>query len=68
VAAITSNVRLATAPGNVMLPAGMLPKPSVVNVTALLAIDRQLLDRRISALASIEVRELDEGLRLVLGL
>lgn len=68
VAAITSNMRLATAPGNVMLPDGLLPKPSVINVTALLAIDRQLLDRRIVTLPAIEVRELDRGLRLVLRL
>ncbi len=68
VAAITSNMRLVTAPGNVVLPDELLPKPSVINVTQLLAIDRQLLDRRIAMLAAIEVRELDEGLRLVLGL
>lgn len=68
VAAITSNMRLATAPGNVVLPDELLPKPSVINVTQLLAIDRQLLDRRIAALAPIEIRELDQGLRLVLGL
>ena len=37
-------------------------------VTVLLAIDRQLLDRRIATLPAIEVRELDQGLRLVLGL
>lgn len=68
VAAITSNLRLATAPGNVVLPDELLPKPSVINVTQLLAIDRQLLDRRIAALPPIEVGELDRGLRLVLGL
>jgi len=67
VAAITSNLRLATAPGNVMLPDELLPKPSVVNVTQLLAIDRQLLDHRIAALPAAEVRALDQGLRLVLG-
>lgn len=68
VAAITSNVRLATAPGNVLLPAELLPKPSVINVTQLLAIDRQLLDNRIAPLPAVEMRELDRGLKLVLGL
>lgn len=68
VAAITSNMRLAIAPGNVVLPDELLSKPCVINVTQLLAIDRQLLDRRIAALAAIEIRELDQGLRLVLGL
>ncbi len=68
VAAITSNLRLATAPGNVVLPEELLSKPSVINVTQVLAIDRQLLDRRVAALAPIEVGELDRGLRLVLEL
>jgi len=68
VAAITSNIRWATAPGNVMLPDGLLSKSSVINVTQLLAIDRRLLDRRIAALPAVEVRELEQGLRLVLGL
>jgi len=68
IAAITSNMRLATAPGNVTLPDRLLPKPSVINVAQLLAIDRRLLDRRIAALAAVELHKLNEGLRLVLGL
>jgi mRNA interferase MazF len=68
VAAVTSNTRLATAPGNVALPDGLLPKPSVINVTALLTVDRALLDRRIVELPAVELRRLDEGLRLALGL
>ncbi len=63
VATVTSNLRLATAPGNVLLPADLLPKPSVVNVTQLLAVDRQL-----AVVPSFEVREIDRGLALVLGL
>ncbi len=70
VAAVTSNTRLADAPGNVALPAGSsgLPKDSVVNVSQLLAVDRGLLDRRIGMLPSAELAVLDRGLRLVLGL
>lgn len=68
VAAVTSNVRLAAAPGNVLLPERLLPRRSVVNVTQLLAIDRMLLHTRIADLPSIERRKVDEGLRLVLGL
>lgn len=70
VAAVTSNTRLADAPGNVALPAGSsgLPKDSVVHVSQLLAVDRGLLDRRIGMLPSAELAVLDRGLRLVLGL
>ncbi len=70
VAAVTSNTRLADAPGNVALPAGSsgLPKDSVVNVSQLLAVDRGLLDRRIGMLPSAQLAVLDRGLRLVLNL
>jgi len=62
------NLRLATAPGNVLLPADLLPKPSVVNVTQLVAVDRSLLDGQLAVVPSFEVREIDRGLALVLGL
>jgi mRNA interferase MazF len=70
VAAVTSNIRLADAPGNVALPAGSsgLPKDSVVNASQLLAVDRGLLDRRIGMLPSAQLTVLDRGLRLVLDL
>jgi len=68
-AAVTSNARLAEAPGNVALPerAAGLPKPSVVNVSQLLTIDRVLLGRRVGTLDSTDIRAVDRGLRLVLG-
>jgi mRNA interferase MazF len=68
VAAITSNTRLADAPGNVALPDDLLPKPSVVNLSQLLTLDRGLLDRRIEVLAAATMRRVDEGLRLVLAI
>ena len=48
-AAITSNLKLAAAPGNVRLRRGEagLSKPSVVNVSQLMAVDRDLLDAKI---------------------
>lgn len=69
VAAVTSNLRLTGIPGNVALPTEEtgLPKPSVVNVTQLLTIDRQLLDGLISKIAGTRMHAIDEGLRLVLG-
>ncbi|MGQ0575514.1 MAG: type II toxin-antitoxin system PemK/MazF family toxin [Pseudonocardia sp.] len=70
VAAVTSNTRLADAPGNVGLPEGCagLPKASVVNVSQVLAIDRALLGARIGALDPPQLRAVDRGLRLALGL
>jgi mRNA interferase MazF len=70
VAAITSNQRLAAAPGNVALPSGTagLTRPSVVNVSQVLTIDRALLDQRIGRLGRERLVDVDRGLRLVLNL
>lgn len=70
VAVVTSNLALAEAPGNVRLAkaeAG-LPKPSVVNVSQVLTIDRELLTLRVKTLPNRAMQRVDEGLRLVLGL
>jgi mRNA interferase MazF len=70
VAALTSNVALSLAPGNVLLKARRagLPKDSVVNVSQLLTIDRQRLTDRVKALDTSTMAEVDDGLRLVLDL
>lgn len=70
VAAVTSNVRLAEAPGNVRLAPRScgLTRESVVNVSQLLTIDRSMLAEPAGILTSSHLREVDEGLRLVLGL
>ena len=70
VAAITSNLALAKAPGNVRtgkVETG-LPKPTVVNVSQVLTIDRALLTNRVRRLPTVTMRRVDDGLRLVLGL
>lgn len=69
-AVITSNTALAAAPGNVFLPAAAsgLPKDSVVNVTALVTIDRTHLDDPIERLPADLLEQLDAGLRRALGL
>ena len=68
VAAITSNTRLSREPGNVTLPDDLLPKPSVVNVTALFTVDRDQLVDHVTDLPPLESRALDDGIRLVLVL
>jgi len=70
VAAISSNLRLADAPGNVVLPgreAG-LRRPSVVNVSQLVTLDRALLRSRAGKLRPASLEAVSQGLRLVLGL
>lgn len=69
-AAITSNLNLAGAPGNVRLTprASGLTKPSVVNVSQLLSVDRSRLTERIKGLDAQSMRQVDDGLRLVMHL
>jgi len=67
---ITSNVRLADAPGNVLLSrkATGLPKPSVANVSQLITLDKAFLKDKVRKLAKREWSKVEEGLRLVLSL
>jgi mRNA interferase MazF len=67
---VTSNQRLGDVPGNVVIePADTgLPRTSVVNVTALVTVDRAFLEPAIGLLPIAVMRQVDEGLRLVLGL
>jgi mRNA interferase MazF len=69
-AAITSNTALAAMPGNVFLPAVAtgLPRDSVVNVTALVTLDKTDLDGPVGRATEPLMAEVDRGLRRVLGL
>jgi mRNA interferase MazF len=70
VAAVTSNTQLATLPGNVFLPtnASGLPRDSVVNVTALVTLNKTDLADQTGSLSPPLMREVDRGLRRVLDL
>ena len=70
VAVITSNIELADAPGNVLLPASSagLTRDSVVNVSQLLTLDRIFLSEHAGTLSPHLQRSVDDGLRLVLQL
>lgn len=70
VAIVTSNLALADAPGNVRVGRADsgLTKPSVVNVSQIYTLDRELLTQRVRALPAEIMRNIDEGLRLVLGI
>ena len=67
---LTSNLRLLDAPGNVLLPARAagLPKDSVANVSQLITVDRDFLAEPVGKLTPKLLRQVDQGLRLVLDL
>jgi len=69
-AVITSNTALAAMPGNVFLPAIAtgLPRDSVVNVTALVTLNKTDLTDRIGEVAPSLMHEVDRGLRRILDL
>jgi mRNA interferase MazF len=69
-AVVTSNTDLAGVPGNVFLPAALtgLPRESVVNVSALVTVDKADLDVRAGAVPASLMREVDQGLCRVLDL
>jgi mRNA interferase MazF len=69
-AAITSNLRLAAARGNVMLRKreSHLPKDSVINVSQLVTLSKNSLFDRVGRIPSARVREVEDGLRAVLSL
>lgn len=70
VAVVTGNVRLAEAPGNLLIPARVsgLPRDSVVNVSQLVTLDRTFLIEHVSRLPATLLAEVDAGVRLVLDL
>ena len=70
VAVITSNLALAAAPGNIRLSrtSSGLKKASVINVSQVLTLDKSYLAERVKALPNPVLKELDNGLRLCLGL
>jgi mRNA interferase MazF len=68
VCALTSNLRRAKAPGNVLLAEGEanLPQQSVVNVSQIFTVDKRSLGEKIGALSRRRVRQILDGVRLVI--
>ena len=67
VCALTSNLKRAGAPGNVLLQEGDagLPKQSVVVVSQLFTVDKSQLDEYIGTLSAKRVRQILEGIKLL---
>ena len=70
VTVVTSNLRLANAPGNVLLEKreSRLPRDAVINVSQLLTVDKSFLTARVSLLRKATMASVDAGLKLALGL
>ena len=70
IAVVTTNTRLAALPGNVAVPAdvGVLDHESVVNVTQIATIDRDVLESKVGALPDWLIAHVDAGLGRALGL
>jgi mRNA interferase MazF len=68
VCGLTSNLHRAAAPGNVLLRKGEgnLKKKSVVNVSQIYTVDRSAFARKIGSLSKDRVREIFDGLQIVL--
>ena len=70
VVVVSSNLRLAQAPGNVLLSrrASGLPKDSVANASQVITLDKSFLTERVGALPRSVLQQVEDGLRLTLGL
>jgi mRNA interferase MazF len=66
---LTSNLRLAAAPGNVLLSARRagLPRDSVANVSQIVAVDRDVLSERVGAIGESGLALVLSGIDVVLG-
>lgn len=67
---ITSNLRLAEAPGNVLLPKKItgLGKDSIANVSQVITVDKVFVTEKAGFIPASQLREIENGLRMVLGL
>lgn len=67
---LTSNLHLAEAPGNVLIPAtdSGLPNDSVANVSQIITLDRTFLTEKCGRMPSRIMKSVDDGIRLVLSL
>jgi len=65
---LTSNLKRAAAPGNVLLDKkeGNLPKQSVVNVSQVFTVDKSQLSDYIGTLSSKRLRQILEGIKLII--
>ena len=68
VCALTSNLKRAGAPGNVLLAKGEanLKKASVVNISQLVTVDKSDLTEKIGTLSPSRVEQITDGIKLLI--
>ncbi len=68
VCVLTSNLKRANAPGNVLLEKkeANLPKPSVANVSQIFTVDKSQVGEYIGTLSPHRVRQILDGIKLVM--
>jgi len=66
---LTTNLRWAEAPGNVLLPARIsgLAKDSVANSSQLVTVDRAFLSERVGKLPAKSLAQIMSGIDIILG-
>jgi mRNA interferase MazF len=69
-AVLTTNLRLAQAPGNILVTTDEtgLSQDSVVNVSQVITVDKSFLIEQVGQIDNSVMLLIDEGLRLVLAL
>ena len=70
VAVITSNLRLAEAPGNIFISKKQsgLNKESVINVSQIITVDKSVLTEKVKSLPNKTMIDIEIGLKLSFGL
>jgi mRNA interferase MazF len=68
VCAVTSNLKLANAPGNILLKKGEggLKKDSVVNISQIITVDKSDITEKIGRLSPSKVNKIIEGIKLLI--
>ena len=68
VCALTSNLKRAAAPGNVLLKKGEgnLPKDSVVNISQVITVNKSDLTEKIGSVPPAKLKEVIEGVKLLI--
>jgi mRNA interferase MazF len=67
---LTSNIRLAQAPGNILLRTkeSNLPKDSVINVSQIITLDKSFLSECAGSVREKIMAKIETGIKLVLGI
>jgi mRNA interferase MazF len=68
VCAVTSNIKLSKAPGNILLQKGEggLKKASVINISQILTIDKADLAEKIGRLSQARIKQIIDGVKLLI--